>query len=165
MLLLLLLAALADLKTDRIPNGLIVLGMILGLSGSLQMDRILWHVSSMLLAFLLLYPFFRIGALGAGDVKLFIMIGSFYKTGELLIILAAAFVIAGGLSFVKILAERNGRERMQYLLSYISEIMQTKQWRLYGEDLKQDYQRYCHNKIHFAVPVLFGVALKVGGII
>ena len=81
MLLLLLLAALADLKTDRIPNGLIVLGMILGLSGSLQMDRILWNVSSMLLAFLLLYPFFRIGGLGAGDGKLFIMIGSFYKTG------------------------------------------------------------------------------------
>ena len=165
MLLLLLLAALADLKTDRIPNGLIVLGMILGLSNSLRMDRILWNVGSMLLAFLLLYPLFKIGALGAGDVKLFIMIGSFYETGEVLMILTAAFVIAGGLSFVKLLNEHNGRERMQYLLSYISEIMQTKQWRLYGEDLKQDYQRYCHNKIHFAVPVLFGVALKVGGII
>ena len=165
LLLLLLLAALADLKTDRIPNGLIVLGMILGLSNSLRMDRILCNVGSMLLAFLLLYPLFKIGALGAGDVKLFIMIGSFYETGEVLMILAAAFVIAGGLSFVKILAERNGRERMQYLLSYISEIMQTKQWRLYGEDLKQDYQRYCRNKIHFTVPVLFSVALKVGGII
>lgn len=165
MLLLLLFTALTDLKTDRIPNGFIVLGMILGLSGSLRMDRILWNVGSMLLAFLLLYPLFKIGALGAGDVKLFIMIGSFYETGELLMILAAAFVIAGGFSFIKLLAEHNGIERMQYLLSYLSEILQTRQWRLYGEDLKQDYQRYCRNKIHFTVPVLFSVALKVGGII
>lgn len=160
----LLLAVLADLKTDRIPNAYIILGMILGLSGNLWTDKVLWKsIGSMLLAFLLLYPIYKIGALGAGDVKLLIMIGSFYSIKETLIILAAAFVIAGGFSFIKLLAEHNGIERMRYLISYLSEIMQTRQWKLYGEDLKQDYQTYWRNKIHFAVPVLFSVVLKVGG--
>lgn len=165
LLLLLLLAALADLKTDRIPNGLLLLGMILGLSGSLWADKDLWNcINSMFLAFLLLYPIYKIGVLGAGDVKLFIMIGSFYAVKEFMVILAGAFVIGALFSLIKLSAERNGRERIQYFFSYLSEIRQTRQWKLYGEDLMQDYQTYCRNKIHFAVPVLFSVVLKAGGL-
>ncbi|MBP3477446.1 MAG: prepilin peptidase [Lachnospiraceae bacterium] len=163
---LLLLAALADLKTDRIPNGFILLGIILGLSGSLWTDKDLWKsIGSMLLAFLLLYPIYKIGALGAGDVKLFIMIGSFYAVKESMVILAGAFVIGAVFSLIKLLAEHNGRERMQYFLSYLSEVMLTKQWKLYGEDLIQDYHMYRRNKIHFAVPILFSAVLKVGGLL
>lgn len=136
------------------------------MSGSLWTDKVLWKsIGSMLLAFLLLYPIYKIGALGAGDVKLFIMLGSFYSLKETLIILAAAFVIAGGFSLIKMVTEHNGIERMKYLFSYLSEIMHTGQWKLYGEDLKQDYQTYRRNKIHFAVPVLFSVVLKVGGML
>lgn len=160
----LLLAALADLKTDRIPNGYILFGIILGLSGSLLADKDLWKsFGSMLAAFLFLYPIYKIGALGAGDVKLLIMVGSFYAMREFMVILAGAFVIGAVFSLIKLLAEHNGRERMLYLFSYLSEIMQTRQWKLYGENLVQDYQMYCRNKIHFAVPVLLSVVLKAGG--
>ena len=166
LLLLLLLAALADLKTDRVPNGFVMLGIIIGMSGSL------WHGSglrqpivSMLLAFLLLYPLFKIGALGAGDVKVFIMIGSFLEVRGFFAVLAAAFVIGALFSLIKLLAEHNGRERMYYLLSYMSEVMRTGQWKLYGEHVAQDYERYRRNKIHFTIPVLFGAVLRIGGVI
>lgn len=161
-----MLAALADLKTDRIPNGFILLGIILGLSGSLWADKDIWKsIGSMFLAFLLLYPIYKIGALGAGDVKLFILIGSFYTVKEFMVVLTGAFVIGGGFSLIKLIAEHNGRERMQYFFSYLREVMQTREWKLYGEDLVQDYQMYCRNKIHFAVPILFSVVLKTGGFI
>lgn len=165
LLLMLLLAALADLRTDRIPNGFIVLGMIIGLSGSLWADKDLWKsIGSMLLAFLLLYPIYKIGAMGAGDVKLFIMIGGFYGVKEFMVVLAGAFVIGAVFSLFKLFTEHNGKERMQYFCSYMSEVMQTRKWKLYGENLLQDYEMYRRNKIHFAVPILFSVVLKTGGL-
>lgn len=165
LLFLLLLSALADLKTDRIPNGFILLGMLIGIAGSLLSGRDLLDIpTSVCLAFLLLYPLYKIGVLGAGDVKLFVMIGSFLTVGELMRILAGAFVIGAGFSLVKLIAERNGRERFHYFFSYLCEVLRTGHWRIYGEDLKQDYHTYCKNKIHFAVPILFSAVCRMGGL-
>jgi prepilin peptidase CpaA len=165
LLLLLLLSAFADLKTDRIPNGFLLLGMIIGVSGSILSGRNLSDIlASVLLAFLLMYPLYMIGALGAGDVKLFVMIGSFQAIGEFMAILAGAFVIGAGFSMMKLAAEKNGRERFRYFFSYLHEVWRTGHWRIYGEDLKQDYHTYCKNKIHFAVPILFSAVCRIGGL-
>lgn len=165
LLLLLLLSAYADLKTDRIPNGFILLGILIGLCGSLCTGRtFLGIIGSVSLAFLLLYPLYKIGALGAGDVKLFMMIGSFCAAEEFLIILAGAFVIGAVFSLVKLLAEHNGRERLYYLFSYMSDVVRSGHWKIYGEDLVQDYHTYRRNKIHFAVPILLSAVMRTGGL-
>ncbi len=165
MLFLLLLSALADLKTDRIPNGFILLGIACGIAGSLLSGRELSGIlASVTLAFLLMYPLYRIGAFGAGDVKLFVLIGSFQKTGEVMVILVGAFVIGAGFSLLKLAAEKNGRERLCCLISYLQEIRRTRHWKIYGKDLKQDYHTYCKNKIHFAVPILFSTVCRIGGL-
>lgn len=165
MLLLLLLSALADLKTDRIPNGFILLGIACGIAGSLLSGRALSGILvSMFLAFLLMYPLYKIGAFGAGDVKLLVLIGSFQNIGETTVILAGAFVIGAGFSLAKLTVERNGRERLWYFFSYLREIWRTGHWKVYGEDFKQDYHTYCKNKIHFAVPILFSAVCRIGGL-
>ncbi len=166
MLLLLCLAALADLKTDRIPNGLIVPGIMLGVSDSLwyRLD-LLQPAASMFLAFVIMYPLFKIGALGAGDIKVFMMIGSFVDAKELIVILASAFVIGAVFSLIKLLVEHNGRERVYYFLSYVSDVARARKWKIYGEDMAQDHQLYRKNKIHFTVPILFGAVLRIGGLI
>lgn len=155
-----------DLKTDHIPNGLILFGTIVGMSGSLwyRLD-LLQPAASMLIAFALLYPLFKIGALGAGDIKVFIMIGSFVRTKDLIVILILSFVIGAVFSLAKLVIERNGRERLCYLMSYAAEVMRARQWKIYGENMVQDYRLYRSNKIHFTVPILFGAVLRVGGII
>ena len=166
LLLLLFLAALADLKTDRIPNGFIVTGITVGLGGSHLFGPGLLHSAvSMLLAFLLMYPLFKIGTLGAGDIKALIMTGCFLTAGEFMTVLAAAFIIGGGISLMKLLVEHNGKERLSYLASYVSEVVRSGHWKLYGENLKQDQLLYRRNKIHFTIPVLFGTALRIGGLI
>ena len=119
----------------------------------------------MLLAFLLLYPLFKIGAMGAGDIKVLIMIGSFVEVKELIAIIIMSFVIGAACSFVKLLAEHNGRERLYYFLSYVSDVARMRQWKIYGEHTVQDYKQYRSNKIHFTVPVLFSVVLRMGGVI
>lgn len=160
-----MLSACADLKTDRIPNGFIVLGTMVGLCISLYTGRVLWGIlGTVSLAFLLLYPLYKIGALGAGDVKLFLMIGSLCRAGELLTTLAGAFVIGAVFSLAKLLTEHNGRERLCYFFSYLSDVMRSGHWIIYGEDLVQDYNAYRRNKIHFTVPVLFSAAMRIGGL-
>ncbi len=166
LLLLLLMAALADLKTDRIPNGFVALGVCTGVAGNLLYDSDIRRlVTSMLLAFLLLYPLFKIGAIGAGDVKVMMMVGSFTGTRELIGILIGAFLIGAVCALIKLVAEHNGRERLEYFLSYMADVVRTRQWKLYGEHMIQDYENYRRNKIHFTVPILFSAALCVGGVI
>lgn len=165
MLLLLLLSALADLRTDCIPNGFLLLGTVCGIAGSLISGRELSGIlASMFFAFLFMYPLYKIGTFGAGDVKLFVLIGSFQNTGEVAAILAGAFVIGAGFSLVKLAVERNGRERLWYFMSYLQEIWRTGHWKIYGQDFKQDYRTYCKNKIHFAVPILFSAVCRIGGL-
>ena len=159
-------SALADLKTDRIPNGFVLLGIVIGVLGSLWHGSDIRHVVvAMLLAFLLLYPLFKIGAMGAGDIKVFIMIGSFVEVKELIVIIVMSFVIGAACSLVKLLAESNGRERLYYFLLYLSDVARTRQWKIYGEHTVQDYKQYRRNKIHFTVPILFSVVLQIGGVI
>lgn len=151
--------------TDRIPNGFVLLGTAAGITASFLSGRGLSDtLVSMLLAFLFMYPIYMIGALGAGDVKLFILVGSFHAAGEFIVILAGAFVIGAGFSIVKLAAEKNGIERFRYFFSYLADILQTGHWKIYGEDLKQDYHTYCKNKIHFAVPILLSTVCRIGGI-
>lgn len=159
-------SALADLKTDRIPNGFVLLGIIFGVLGSLWHGSDIRHITvSMLLAFLLLYPLFKIGAMGAGDIKVLMMIGSFVEVKELIAIMIMSFVIGAVCSFLKLLSEHNGRERLYYFLSYVSDVVRTRQWKIYGEHTVQDYKQYRKNKIHFTIPVLFSVVLCMGGVI
>lgn len=164
-MLLLFLSALADLKTDRIPNGFILLGIASGILCGILSGRDLSAVPvSVFLAFLLLYPLFQIGVLGAGDVKLFIMIGCFYGARDLTYIMAGAFVIGAVFSLGKIIAEKNGKESFLYFFSYLYEVIKSRRIKPYGEERKQDYYTYCKNKIHFAVPIFFSAVCRMGGL-
>ena len=163
----LIIAVFTDFKYDRISNGLIIFGIVIALS--LRIWKNGWYdiygaITAMLLSFGFLYPIYKIGALGAGDVKLLIMVGSFESAGKLLRVIVISFIIGSIFSIGKMISEENFKERMQYLLSYLSDVFCTGQWKLYGEDLKDDYQKYKSNKIHFALPICFSVMLGLGGI-
>ncbi len=153
------------MKTGRIPNGFILIGIAAGvLCGILSGRNVSAIPASVFLAFLLLYPLFKIGVLGAGDVKLFVMIGCFYGAGDMAYLLAGAFVIGAVFSVCKLTAEKNGKERFRYFFSYLFAVGRSGCLQRYDEEQKQDDHAYCKNKIHFAVPVLFSVVCRMGGL-
>ncbi|HEY0589854.1 MAG TPA: prepilin peptidase [Pseudoduganella sp.] len=105
----LLAAAVAcDVRSRRIPNTLVLLGMLAGLALQATVTPgaglfsepfgalgLLQGGAGMALGLLLLLPMYALGALGAGDVKLLAMIGTFL--GPLDIVGAGlASVLAGG---------------------------------------------------------------------
>jgi len=98
LLLLLTIATCDDLIEHRIPNAVVVWGIVLALGiGGLAGGHtgFLSALGGLLLGGLLLLPFYLLGGMGAGDVKLMAMTGAFL--GPTATLLAVAVTLTAGL--------------------------------------------------------------------
>lgn len=95
---LLTLAAVCDIRTHRIPNPLVLVGLVLGLAGHGWRGGgpgLLLSLEGIAVAGLALLPY-ALGGLGAGDVKLFAVVGALMGPAFLLWTLLGT-ILAGGL--------------------------------------------------------------------
>ena len=102
-------AAIMDIRFQKISNRLIVIGLGVGLIRRLLLEGgagLFAGVIQIILPVIFLYLFFLIGALGAGDIKLFSLIGGFVNLRELATCVIAAFVIGAIWSFVWLLLKK-----------------------------------------------------------
>ena len=92
-------AVVSDLRHHRIPNLLIVLGLVLGLAAQAYSSGVTGvgnGLLGMLIGFGIFLPMYALGGMAAGDVKLMAMVGTFLSPHDAL--WAALFsLIAGGL--------------------------------------------------------------------
>jgi prepilin peptidase CpaA len=102
-------AVISDLLSMRISNRLIILGLIWGLVlhimgiGGMSIIEILFNIS---LPVILLYLFFHLRAIGAGDIKLLSMAGAYLSTRQLLYVIVVAFLCAAALGGCRLLCEK-----------------------------------------------------------
>lgn len=106
LVLLVAIAVIFDLRQRRIPNWLVLGGFSAGLGGVLFHDG--WgafgnSLAASLLGMLAFFPFFLLRMLGAGDVKLFGMVGSFVGTAGLLPIWFYTVLAGGALGIISVL--------------------------------------------------------------
>lgn len=80
-------------------------------------------VGSMLLAFLLLFPVYLIGGIGAGDVKLFAAAALFLGARETLLSIFLSFFIGAGISVVRIAVERRFRQKIRFAAPILISIL------------------------------------------
>lgn len=101
-------AVYTDMTQTRISNRLIVLGLIVGFifrvftEGSMG---VLFYIVNISIPVILLYLLFQMRALGAGDIKLFSMIGAFLSTEQLLEMMVLAFCVGAVFGILKIVYE------------------------------------------------------------
>lgn len=101
-------ALLTDVRGRRIPNWLTLSALAVGVVANLitgGADGMGSALAGAAIGFGLLLPFYLVGAMGAGDVKLLAALGALLGPQTLLVAATAAALVGGGMSVV-ILARR-----------------------------------------------------------
>ena len=160
-LLLLSLAAAMDIQSGKIRNRLIFTGLAAGFF--FQVAEAGWKGAGVFLRnvsipVILCYLLFLMHALGAGDIKLFSVIGGIWDLHILKLTIIISFLVAAGMSLWKMLYHHNLISRLCILGKYLYQVIVTFQLPEYskGDQGKQHI-------IHFSIAIFIGflVALEV----
>lgn len=93
------------MKDTKISNRLIVSGLIWGLAFRLKGEGsagLVYFLVNISIPVILLFLLFQMRALGAGDIKLFSVAGSFLTIRQLMYLIVVAFVVAAVLGTGKL---------------------------------------------------------------
>ena len=120
---LLVVAALIDWRTMRIPNWLTVGGMVLGLAistvhGATVAKGLGQAAGGLSLGLLVLLPLYLLRVLGAGDVKLMAMVGAFLGPSSTIAALIYV-VVTGGIAAILVAAARGTVGRLAMNVYFI----------------------------------------------
>lgn len=149
------LAVICDLRSYKIPNLLIVIGLTMGISWTFYKDGwngMLEAMAGIGLPIAMLFILHQLRMLGAGDIKLFSVIGGF--TGHRIwVIILYSFVAGGILATIQMLHHRTLVVRMKSFWNYIHTCFKTRQITPYESGFDQGNTR---NTIHFSIAVCIG---------
>lgn len=164
MTLLLLLAAAVtkDMQTYRIPNALLAAGAANGCI--LQFYEEGWSgvcdaFAGAVWPFLLCGGLFILSMIGAGDIKLLMVIGIYLGSPSILRVMLYACLIGAAFALVKILGYGLISQRKAYLLHYFSQIAKPGCIRPYIDmDSLSDKKVWL---MHFSVPILLAAIYEM----
>lgn len=152
-----------DYRFCRIPNWLNALIFVLGvmqaaLTGGIP--AIIQYFGFGVLMMTALFPLFRIGTVGGGDVKLYGVCCGFFPKDKILWFLFFSLLFAVIFSLIRFARKRDLKERFSYLLSYVWGVADSGEWKFYWSDLQEKKKA----GIRMAGPILVSVLLFWGGI-
>lgn len=140
-------AVVTDYRDWRVPNRLIALGLVQGFAVSAVINGmqqgLVSSVKGCVIPVALLYVLFLIKALGAGDIKLMAVAGTFVGT-DVVRVMVYSFMAGGVISLVYLLKE--------FLLSITSRKKLSN---------NRCYEELRKSKVHFSAAVLLGIVCYV----
>lgn len=124
----LLIAACMDIMKYKIPNWCMFPGIATGLFLTWQQQGgqgLLMTILQIIVIFAVFYPFYLLGGMGAGDVKLFMLLGSYLEKEQLITCIMVAMLLAGAGCVIKILFSKQCRKHLRDMFFYIRKIIMT----------------------------------------
>lgn len=168
LLLVLFLAAVLDFYRGKIPNLLILVGCCYGVIRLLYYQDIFKSIPGIIFPVIVLFPFYKIGVIGAGDIKIFSMLGFYLTFMETIFCIFLSFVLGAIVSVISFIRYENFLQRMTYLFSYLKDCFLKGYFRYYyldSEGKPISHSLESKSKIHLAIPIFFSVLLHVGGVL
>lgn len=156
----LLCAAIMDIKTDRVPNLLIIVGFGFTLGFrllSFDVTRISDYFAGALIPSAAFFIFFIFRMFGAGDIKLLSLTGAVLGLKAVMNITVIALFVGAIFSVVRIILNRNLIIRMHYLADYFLGFIRDREIGPYY--VKEEGNG---NMVHFAVCILLGLSIYGG---
>ncbi len=156
-------AAYEDYCSRRIPNGNMLCMLLWGTFYSFWRNSVggvlaFWGI--MVLVVCIAFPLYRIGSIGAGDVKLIALCCGFLGPDNMLFFLFFSLLIAAIFSICKVIKYGMAKERLVYFGQYLSEVRRKGRWVLYIDNQRE----FGRVGICMAGPVFFSLLLHLGGV-
>lgn len=151
-----------DYRYHKIPNYLLMLTVVFGVGWRLGTEGIpgaVIYAGGSVLIMCLAYPLFKIGAVGAGDVKLLGAAAGYLQFGKIPVFCIISLLIAAVISLIKMVRKRNFLERMKYLADYLKNVANSGRWKLYQVDERDKMSV----SVCLSGPILVSILLYIGG--
>lgn len=157
-------AMIGDMMLGKIKNGLILIGLVLGLAYQIQtlgLAGIGVFASGLLLTLAVTLPLFAFGAIGAGDGKLLAVVAGFIGGKAMPMCLFFTFLFGAVQGAVKLLLQGTLRKRLSHLIRYMKQSLQSGHWNPYGQSLQEE-----EAVVHLSAAILFGTLFcMLGGLL
>lgn len=118
-----------DIQTYKIPNWYIVIGFLEGIVIQLYDHGIygvlMWGIG-ILIPIIILFPLSIIRVFGAGDVKVFAVLGGCFSYEYAIRCMIISILVGAILAIVKLIRTNSYGQRVQYFFSYVSQVMYSK---------------------------------------
>lgn len=158
---LLVICMVSDVKTHKIPNGCIVLFLLLAAGAMVNQGNIAKGIErflGMLVLLAVFYPLFCVRMIGAGDVKLLAVLALYMSADKVLYFLFLSCFLAGCGALCKMLFNQSIRRRFAYLRDYFRGSVKEGKFRAYYEK-----RQGSGDTIPMAVPIGISFFLYLGG--
>jgi prepilin peptidase CpaA len=155
-----LLAVLFDLRKDKIPNALILAGLVLGCFFQIVQARLLGMIvflGGIGLPLILGAGIYYFRMMGAGDIKLLAVAGGFLGPQKAFYCTIVSLIVGSVLSLLLLLKRRNLKERILYFYSYMNR-QQFGGWEPYLNEQDRG------GRMHFAAAIFGALLLYIGGV-
>lgn len=159
LILLMSMAVITDIRFYKIPNLLIITGLLLGVAIRYRQDGfagILSMLFSIGLLIAFLFPFFIMHGLGAGDIKLFCMMTAYFHQELFWQCFVLTFLIAAGMAIGKMCCQGTFFYKIRKLYYYCQFIVLTQEYREYET---KEYMRAKENRLRMSIPALISVLI------
>ena len=148
-----------DFMFTKISNRLILVGLILSLAFGIILGgvpRILNILLNISFPVIVLYLLYLLGVLGAGDIKLFSVVGGFTNFTMLTHCMLAAFFAGGVIAVIKMLLNRNLKFSLFKGQLFLREVLK-------GNLVSyRNTMAEKRNLMHFSVAILLGYVMARG---
>lgn len=154
-----------DLRYYRIYNKVLLIGLLSGCLYNVITEGLFLAMKGLiglLIPFFLLFPFFCLRAIGAGDIKLLCVIAQFLTPKQTITFLIVSFMAGGVLSICKMILEKNGKDRIKTFFFYLKKCFQTKKIDKYQSEWKASKEQK-KAVIHFSIPIAIATIFWIGG--
>lgn len=159
LILFMIVAVITDILYYKIPNFLIIVGSIACLITRFAMNGFYGIGEALLcciLICLLMFPFFLIHGIGAGDVKLFCMMALYLDVKTSLKCFAVTFVIAAVIAVTKMVLQKNLVGRVIKIWYYLQGLLLTNHFEAFEE---KSYMKAQRNVIRLSIPAFMSVLI------
>jgi len=133
----------------------LILGLLFAIFGG-SLEILLLYLAGMLLPLVFLFPLFAFHMLGAGDIKLFSIIGLFIGPKHILTVMLLSALFGSIQAIYVLLKNKNIRERLHYFFDFFTK-REHKLSKCYYCKSEDSYK----NAIHFSLSIFSALVVYV----